>query len=113
MRSAVRLAFVLALGGASARAGAPVPDPEGPAAAVTFEKDMAPILSARCQPCHFPGGKMYSKLPFDRAETIRRLGTKLFTRIKDEKTQTLIKAILASGPTEAPGPSPAGREFEP
>lgn len=69
---------------------------------VTFEKDVAPLLSSRCQPCHYPGGKVYAKLPFDRAETIRALGTKLFTRIKEEKAQALIRAFLAE-----PATSPA------
>lgn len=38
---------------------------------------------------------MYERLPFDRAETIKTLGTKLFTRIKDEKEQHLIREFLA------------------
>ena len=59
-----------------------------------FDKDIKPILQSRCQPCHFPGGKVYDKLPFDRPDTIKRLGTKLFTRIKDEKEQKLIRDFL-------------------
>jgi len=35
-----------------------------------------PILEQRCTPCHFTGGKMYARLPFDRAETIVKLGEK-------------------------------------
>ena len=61
--------------------------------AVRFEKDVAPIF-ASCAPCHFPGGVMYAKLPFDRAETIRSLGAKLFTRIKDEKEQATLRLFL-------------------
>jgi hypothetical protein len=38
---------------------------------------------------------MYQRLPFDRPETIKTLGTKLFTRIKDEKEQQLIRDFLA------------------
>src|SRR3977135_222682 len=52
-----------------------------------FEKEIKPILQSRCMPCHFQGGKVYDKMPFDKPETINRLGTKLFTRIKDEKEQ--------------------------
>ncbi len=59
-----------------------------------FDKDIKPILQARCQPCHFQGGQVYEKLPFDKAETITRLGTKLFTRIKDEKERRLIQGFL-------------------
>ena len=64
-------------------------------AKVDFTTQIRPILEARCQPCHFNGGKMYARLPFDRPETIKSLGTKLFTRIKGEKEQQLIKEFLA------------------
>lgn len=37
---------------------------------------------------------MYERLPFDRAETVHKLGTKLFTRIDDEKEQARIRAFL-------------------
>jgi hypothetical protein len=37
---------------------------------------------------------MYQRLPFDRQETIKALGTKLFTRIKDEKERSLIREFL-------------------
>jgi len=59
-----------------------------------FETEIKPIFQARCQPCHFQGGQVYDKMPFDKAETITRLGTKLFTRIKDEKEQRLIREFL-------------------
>jgi hypothetical protein len=61
---------------------------------VDFARDVRPILN-RCTPCHFPGGKMYDKLPFDRPETVVRLGTKLFTRIRDEKQREVIRQFLA------------------
>jgi len=60
-----------------------------------FEKEIRPIFQARCQPCHFQGGQVYDKLPFDKPATITKLGTKLFTRIKDEKERTLIREFLA------------------
>ena len=60
-----------------------------------FATEIKPIFQARCQPCHFPGGKVYDRLPFDKPETITRLGTRLFTRIKDEKEQRLIRDFLA------------------
>ena len=59
-----------------------------------FETEIKPIFQARCQPCHFQGGQVYEKMPFDKPETIKRLGTKLFTRIKDEKEQHLISEFL-------------------
>jgi hypothetical protein len=64
-------------------------------AKVEFATQIKPILDARCQPCHFSGGKVYAKMPFDRAETIKMLGTKLFTRIKDENERRLISTFLA------------------
>ena len=61
----------------------------------TFASDIRPILESRCQPCHFQGGQMYEKLPFDKPETITKLGTKLFTRIKNEDQQRLIREFLS------------------
>jgi hypothetical protein len=61
----------------------------------TFASDVRPILQSRCQPCHFQGGKMYEKLPFDKPETITKLGTKLFTRIKNEDQQRVIREFLS------------------
>jgi hypothetical protein len=63
-----------------------------------FAARVRPILEARCRPCHFEGGVMYARLPFDQEMTIRTLGTKLFTRIKDEKEQAILRAFL-----EGPG----------
>jgi len=65
------------------------------AEAVDFVRDVRPILEARCQPCHFPGGKMYGALPFDRAATVQGLGTKLFTRIKAAEDKAVIERFLA------------------
>ncbi|MDX6497931.1 MAG: hypothetical protein QOG23_1191 [Blastocatellia bacterium] len=59
-----------------------------------FETEIKPIFQARCQPCHFQGGKVYDKMPFDKPETISRLGTKLFTRIKDERERQKIREFL-------------------
>jgi hypothetical protein len=63
--------------------------------ATTFHQSVEPILKERCMPCHFAGGKMYGKLPFDRPETIVSLGEKLFTRIKDEQQRAVIRKFLA------------------
>ena len=61
----------------------------------TFASDIRPILESRCQPCHFQGGQMYEKLPFDKPETITKLGTKLFTRIKNEEERRIIREFLS------------------
>lgn len=60
-----------------------------------FTTEIKPIFQARCQPCHFPGGQVYDKMPFDKPETITRLGEKLFTRIKDKEEQRLIREFLS------------------
>ena len=88
----------------SATVGAP-PEVTVPAATppretsprVEFARDVRPILEARCQPCHFTGGRMYEALPFDREETVHLLGTKLFTRIKAEDEQRVIGELLSQG----------------
>lgn len=61
---------------------------------VNFDSQIKPIFEKGCKPCHFTGGTMYEQLPFDRQETIRKLGAKLYTRIKDEKDRKLIGAFL-------------------
>lgn len=63
---------------------------------VDFKGHLQPILRAKCQPCHFAGGKMYAKLPFDDPATVRSLGVKLFTRIKDANQQALFRAFFAT-----------------
>jgi len=64
-------------------------------AKIDFAKQIRPIMEARCQPCHFSGGVMYQRLPFDKAETVVKLGTKLFARIKDENQKRLIREFLS------------------
>jgi len=80
------LVLVLCIGCSNAD-GAPKAD---------FASTVKPLLEKKCQPCHFTGGKMYDRLPFDRAETIRKLGEKLFTRIREEPDRAVIRAFLAS-----------------
>ena len=65
-----------------------------------FDSDIKPIFQARCQPCHFQGGQVYEKLPFDKPATITKLGTRLFTRIKDEKERRVIQEFLDTANSE-------------
>lgn len=67
-------------------------------ARVDFETQLKPIFKSKCMPCHFSGGKVYDRLPFDQPETIRKLGTRLFTRIKEENDRRLIEDFLAQAP---------------
>ena len=78
-----------ALTTASMVSNAPLP------AKVDFATEVRPILESRCTPCHFAGGAIYQRLPFNRLEIIKALGTKLFTRLKDENEQRLIRQFLS------------------
>ena len=47
------------------------PPPPSLVATDAFETEVRPILARRCTPCHVPGGRMYGRMPFDDAETVR------------------------------------------
>ena len=79
-------------------ASSTVPASSAPKARVDFDTQLKPILQSKCMPCHFSGGKMYDRLPFDNPATIRKLGTRLFTRIKDEHDRRLIDDFLTQSP---------------
>jgi hypothetical protein len=91
----IALAVFLALHSDARRANARETSSAASPVKHDFEREIKPIFQARCQPCHFQGGKVYDRMPFDKPATITRLGTKLFTRIKDEKEQKLIREFLA------------------
>ncbi len=60
---------------------------------IAFDKDILPILKARCSPCHFTGGKMYEKIPFDKSKTITDHPEGILKRFKDPELST-IKSYL-------------------
>lgn len=41
---------------------------------------------------------MHAKLPFDDEKTVRTLGEKLFSRIRDEKDRAMLRAFFATRP---------------
>jgi hypothetical protein len=77
---------------------APVATSSNPKARVDFDTQLKPIFKSKCMPCHFEGGQMYERLPFDKPETIRKLGTRLFTRIKEKDDRQLIEDFLTQSP---------------
>jgi len=79
-------------------ASSTVPASSAPKARVDFDTQLKPIFQSKCMPCHFSGGQMYDRLPFDKPATIRKLGTRLFTRIKDENDRRLIEDFLTQSP---------------
>ena len=63
---------------------------------VTFSKDtidftsqVQPILVKNCSPCHFTGGKMYEKMPFDKDTTIINHEKGILKRIKGDENLVL------------------------
>ena len=77
---------------------AAVTRPSTEKARVDFDTQLKPIFKSKCMPCHFNGGQMYGRLPFDKPDTIRKLGTRLFTRIKEENDRRLIEDFLTQSP---------------
>ncbi len=75
------------------------PSPSG--APIDFATRILPLLQERCSPCHFPGGRMYDRLPFDKEMTIRLLGTRLFTRLREPEDQEIVGAFLEQSPQPA------------
>ncbi len=62
---------------------------------LTFESDILPILKIKCSPCHFTGGKMYEKLPFDKGQTIVDHEEGVLRRIQDGEGEK-IRAYIQS-----------------
>src|SRR5215510_9273077 len=61
---------------------------------IDFKKQIQPILEKRCSPCHFPGGKMYEKLPFDTSSTILLKKEGILKRIKDDPDNKLLREFI-------------------
>jgi hypothetical protein len=55
-----------------------------------FKKDIQPILQKNCSPCHFPGGKMYERMPFDKGETIISHEAGALKRFRDLHEKALV-----------------------
>jgi hypothetical protein len=88
---------------APAASASPAPSPTPTPEPIDFAKQIQPLLEEKCTPCHFPGGRMYDRLPFDREETIRTLGQVLFTRLQDPVDREMLRTFLAQ-PKDTPGP---------
>ena len=64
---------------------------------IDFQKQIQPIFQKHCNPCHFPGGKMYASLPFDKAETMLIMDARpgILKRIKEEEENKLIREYFS------------------
>jgi len=60
---------------------------------IHFTSQIQPILVKNCSPCHFTGGKMYERMPFDKDTTIINDETGILKRIKGEEN-LLIKTFI-------------------
>ena len=65
-----------------------------PASSLNFDIDIKPIFQKHCNPCHFPGGKLYDRLPFDRASTIIKNEKGILRRIKDTAEVKMIRQFV-------------------
>ena len=52
---------------------------------IDYKTQVQPVLQKKCSPCHFPGGKLYEKLPFDKGETIINNKAGVLRRIKNDE----------------------------
>ena len=72
-----------------------VPDEVDTAVVDRIAKDsIQPIFQSRCMPCHFPGGKMYARMPFDNPQTLRDHSEGILRRITGEEEAKKIKDFL-------------------
>lgn len=60
---------------------------------INFASQIQPILVKNCSPCHFTGGKMYDKMPFDKDTTIINHEKGILKRIKGDEN-TLIRSFI-------------------
>lgn len=58
---------------------------------INFQTQVQSIFRKNCSPCHFPGGKLYEKLPFDKGITIIDHETGILKRIKNTDEVNLIR----------------------
>ena len=61
---------------------------------INYKTQVLPILQKKCTPCHFPGGKMYERMPFDNSQTIVGHEAGVLKRFKDEQEIALIKQFI-------------------
>lgn len=73
---------------------------------IDFDKEIKPIFVKNCSPCHFPGGKMYARLPFDKDTTIINHSAGIMKRIKNEEENTLLKNFIAQNKNGLPEGKP-------
>lgn len=56
---------------------------------IDFASQVQPILVKNCSPCHFTGGKMYERMPFDKDTTIINHEKGILKRIKEDENAVI------------------------
>lgn len=56
---------------------------------IDFASQVQPILVKNCSPCHFAGGKMYERMPFDMDTTIINHEKGILKRIKGDENAVI------------------------
>ena len=59
-----------------------------------FKMVIQPILQKNCAPCHFPGGKMYARMPFDNPETILNHEPGALKRFNVKNEKELVRQFI-------------------
>ena len=73
---------------------------------IDFEKEIKPIFIKNCSPCHFTGGKMYEKLPFDKDTTIINHSAAILKRIKNKEENALLTKFIGENKNGLPESKP-------
>jgi hypothetical protein len=73
---------------------------------IDFEKQIKPIFVKNCSPCHFSGGKMYERLPFDKDTTVLNHHEAILKRIKNEEENSLLKNFVLQNKSGLPESKP-------
>ena len=56
------------------------------------------LLARTCTPCHVPGGRMYERLPFDRADVVLAHKDRILRRLKNPDDRAVLERWLAGQP---------------
>jgi len=85
---------------AVAAAISPPSPPPTKAPGPTFDATVRPVLESRCTLCHYPGGRMYERLPFDQPPVVAAHADGIRRRLKGADLEAL-ERWLASLPAPA------------
>ena len=67
---------------------------------LNFQTQVEPVFQKNCSPCHFPGGKIYGRMPFDKDTTIIHHEAGILRRIKNAEEVSLIKRFIQENEEE-------------